>query len=127
MWSWVVLTDQPWGMELMESFHDIVVGRGGLLHRFGRSRPRPRYATAHGDHDELAGSGGSVAEFAPDLLNNRDFHKQPMLADRWLALCENAGLDGRAGWTALAGAYGDPARAYHNMNHIGFTPCCGAL
>jgi len=60
-----------------------------------------------------------VAEFSPGLLNDRDFHKQPMLADRWFTLCENAGLDGRAGWTALAGAYGDPARAYHNMNHIG--------
>ena len=42
-----------------------------------------------------------------------------MPADRWFALCEKAGLDGRAGWDALATAYGDPARAYHNMQHIG--------
>ena len=45
-----------------------------------------------------------------------------MLATRWYALCENAGLDGRAGWTALAEAYGDPGRAYHNL-----TPHRGSL
>ncbi len=42
-----------------------------------------------------------------------------MLADRWFTLCEKAGLDGRAGWPALADAYGDPGRAYHNLTHIG--------
>jgi len=42
-----------------------------------------------------------------------------MLAARWFALCEKAGLDDRVEWTVLAKAYGDPARAYHNMNHVG--------
>lgn len=42
-----------------------------------------------------------------------------MTADRWFALCEKSRLDGRAEWTLLAKAYGDPARAYHNMNHVG--------
>jgi predicted metal-dependent HD superfamily phosphohydrolase len=41
-----------------------------------------------------------------------------MLVNRWLALCEEIGLDGRAGWALLSSAYGDPARAYHNLNHI---------
>jgi len=42
-----------------------------------------------------------------------------MQADRWLALCEKSGLDGRPEWAALADAYCDPSRAYHNMDHIG--------
>lgn len=41
-----------------------------------------------------------------------------MLASRWNQLCENAGLDSRTGWTAIANAYGDPGRAYHNLRHI---------
>ena len=41
-----------------------------------------------------------------------------MLANRWNQLCENVGLDGRAGWTAIATAYGEPGRAYHNLRHI---------
>ena len=48
-----------------------------------------------------------------------------MLASRWNQLCENAGLDGRAGWTAIATAYGEPGRAYHNLRHIG--DCLGLL
>ena len=43
----------------------------------------------------------------------------PMPKDRWFVLCEKAGLDGRAGSDALSSAYGDPGRAYHNLNHIG--------
>lgn len=41
-----------------------------------------------------------------------------MLANRWNQLCENAGLDGRAGWTAIATAYGEQCRAYHNLRHL---------
>ena len=41
-----------------------------------------------------------------------------MLANRWNQLCENAGLDSRAGWTAIATAYGEQCRAYHNLRHI---------
>ena len=41
-----------------------------------------------------------------------------MLKHRWLAFGEAAGLDGRAEWLELSAAYGDPARAYHNLNHI---------
>jgi predicted metal-dependent HD superfamily phosphohydrolase len=46
-----------------------------------------------------------------------------MLASRWNQLCENAGLDSCAGWTAIATAYGDPGRAYHNMRHIADCLC----
>jgi predicted metal-dependent HD superfamily phosphohydrolase len=46
-----------------------------------------------------------------------------MLASRWNQLCENAGLDSRAGWTAIATAYGDPGRAYHNLRHIADCLC----
>ena len=42
----------------------------------------------------------------------------PTLQSRWLALCSQAGFDGPARWTKLAGAYGDPARAYHNLTHV---------
>ncbi len=49
----------------------------------------------------------------------------PMLANRWNQLCENAGLDGRAGWTAIATAYGEQCRAYHNLRHI--ADCLGLL
>jgi predicted metal-dependent HD superfamily phosphohydrolase len=42
----------------------------------------------------------------------------PMLASRWNHLCENAELDSLAGWNAIATAYGDPGRAYHNLGHI---------
>jgi predicted metal-dependent HD superfamily phosphohydrolase len=48
-----------------------------------------------------------------------------MLANRWNQLCENAGLDGRAGWTAIATAYGEQCRAYHNLRHI--ADCLGLL
>ena len=48
-----------------------------------------------------------------------------MLANRWNQLCENAGLDGRAGWTAIATAYGEQGRAYHNLRHI--ADCLGLL
>ena len=41
-----------------------------------------------------------------------------MLANRWNQLCENVGLDGRAGWTAIATAYGEQGRVYHNLRHI---------
>ena len=41
-----------------------------------------------------------------------------MLASRWNQLCQNAGLDGRAAWTAIADSYGGPGRAYHNLRHI---------
>ena len=41
-----------------------------------------------------------------------------MLAARWNQLCENARLDGRAAWIAIAAAYGEPGRAYHNLRHI---------
>jgi len=37
---------------------------------------------------------------------------------RWLALCDQARLDGATGWTKLASAYSDPARAYHNLTHV---------
>ena len=60
-----------------------------------------------------------MALFAQGFLSNRNSRNNPMPPDRWFALCENVGLDGRAGWAALAEAYGGPARAYHNMNHIG--------
>ncbi len=42
----------------------------------------------------------------------------PALEARWLSLCAQAGLDGSAEWRELSAAYGDPARAYHNWNHI---------
>ncbi len=41
-----------------------------------------------------------------------------MLANRWLELCEDSGLDGQACWTKLVDAYSDPVRAYHNLNHV---------
>ena len=46
-----------------------------------------------------------------------------MLASRWNQLCENAGLDSCAGWTAIATAYGDPGRTYHNLRHIADCLC----
>lgn len=46
-----------------------------------------------------------------------------MLASRWNQLCENAGLDSHAGWTAIASAYGDSGRAYHNLRHIADCLC----
>jgi predicted metal-dependent HD superfamily phosphohydrolase len=42
----------------------------------------------------------------------------PELKPRWAKLCKQAGLDGSAEWRELSAAYGDPARAYHNMDHI---------
>ena len=48
-----------------------------------------------------------------------------MPASRWCLLCENAGLDGRAGWTTIATAYGEQCRAYHNLRHI--ADCLGLL
>jgi predicted metal-dependent HD superfamily phosphohydrolase len=41
-----------------------------------------------------------------------------MLKHRWLTFCEDTGLDGHALWLKLSAAYGDPTRAYHNLNHI---------
>ena len=41
-----------------------------------------------------------------------------MLKNRWLRLCDDAGLDGHAQWQALSAAYAGPARAYHNLNHV---------
>lgn len=40
------------------------------------------------------------------------------LTNRWLALCNEAGLDGSAQWSKLVDAYSDPARAYHNLTHV---------
>ena len=42
-----------------------------------------------------------------------------MLKRRWLSFCEAAGLNGRGKWLELSDAYGDPARAYHNLDHVG--------
>lgn len=42
----------------------------------------------------------------------------PALESRWLSLCTQVGLDGSAEWRELSAAYGDPARTYHNWNHI---------
>lgn len=42
----------------------------------------------------------------------------PVLEERWLTLCKNAGLDGPAGWPMLSSGYSEPGRAYHNLNHI---------
>jgi predicted metal-dependent HD superfamily phosphohydrolase len=41
-----------------------------------------------------------------------------MLLNRWNQLCDNVGRDGRAGWAAIATAYGEPGRAYHNLRHV---------
>ncbi|MCU0750627.1 MAG: hypothetical protein MUF13_13880 [Akkermansiaceae bacterium] len=46
-----------------------------------------------------------------------------MLASRWNQLCENAKIDPHSGWTAIATAYGDPVRAYHNLHHIADCLC----
>lgn len=40
------------------------------------------------------------------------------LQPRWKVLCTQAGLDGSAGWQALSAAYGEPIRAYHNLDHV---------
>lgn len=40
------------------------------------------------------------------------------LKNRWLRFCDDAGLDGRVQWLELSAAFGDPARDYHNMDHI---------
>lgn len=40
------------------------------------------------------------------------------LEPRWANLCKQAGLDGSAEWRELSAAYGDPSRAYHNLDHI---------
>jgi predicted metal-dependent HD superfamily phosphohydrolase len=40
------------------------------------------------------------------------------LAPRWANLCKQAGLDGSAEWQELSAAYGNPSRAYHNLEHI---------
>jgi predicted metal-dependent HD superfamily phosphohydrolase len=42
----------------------------------------------------------------------------PALEKRWLALCGQAGLDGGVAWRELSDAYGNPARAYHNLHHL---------
>jgi len=47
----------------------------------------------------------------------------PTLETRWQALCSKTGLDGSAEWRDLLAAYVDPAsvdpaRAYHNLDHI---------
>ena len=52
--------------------------------------------------------------FAQGFLSNRNFSNNPTPAERWCTLCEKTGLDGQAGWTALANAYGEPSRAYHS-------------
>ena len=67
----------------------------------------------------LANTKGAMAGFAQGFPSNHNFSNNPMPAQRWFTLCEKTGLDGRAGWTALADAYGEPSRAYHNMHHIG--------
>jgi predicted metal-dependent HD superfamily phosphohydrolase len=41
-----------------------------------------------------------------------------LLKHRWHGFCEDGGLDGQAEWVELSAAYGDPARAYHNLDHI---------
>lgn len=41
-----------------------------------------------------------------------------LLKHRWQAFCGDSGLDGQAEWLELSAAYGDPARTYHNLNHI---------
>lgn len=41
-----------------------------------------------------------------------------LLKHRWLKFCNDAGLDGAAEWLELSTAYGEPARAYHNLNHV---------
>jgi predicted metal-dependent HD superfamily phosphohydrolase len=46
-----------------------------------------------------------------------------MLAKRWNELCEKVGLDGCAGWSAIATAYGEQGRAYHNLQHIADSLC----
>ena len=106
------------GRNWLTPFHIIMDERGWILHLCRRcGAGSPVWPVTNEDQEMLASTGRAVT-CSPETSIQSHRPQRHMLADRWFNLCEKAGLDGRAAWTVLAGFYGEPARAYHNMNHI---------